>query len=396
MTGDKAPNIEGRTCALESCGVPFAPKRSTQRYCCREHGQIANNAKRAYGVAPTTPPGETTDYKRQAKRDRKAITELTAERDDLRRELGLMSDLEAAALSPPVWLTPKRAAKGHRATACLLFADPHYSEVVKPDEVDGLNAYNDRIAEMRTRRAFAKTISMCRDYLAGVTYDGCVLMFPGDIVSGVIHEELEQTNSDSLFASVLFAVDLLIPGINMLAEDFGRVQIAAVVGNHGRRTRKPRFKGRARDNADWLVYMLLAREFKGDDRITLNIPNAMDAHVTVYDTTFLLTHGDQFRGGSGISGAVAPLLLGAHRKTRRETAAGRPYDIMAMGHWHSRMTLPGKGIIAGGSLIGLDEFGYGHNFEAEPPSAELWLCTPEHGVTVSAPIFVSDRKREGW
>ena len=61
MTGDKAPNIEGRTCALESCGVPFAPKRSTQRYCCREHGQIANNAKRSYGVALTTPPGEPTD-----------------------------------------------------------------------------------------------------------------------------------------------------------------------------------------------------------------------------------------------------------------------------------------------------------------------------------------------
>ena len=43
--------------------------------------------------------------------------------------------------------------------------------------------------------------------------------------------------------------------------------------------------------------------------------------------------------------------------------------------------------------------GYGShncNFEPEPAQQALWITTPERGITFSAPVFVQDRKAEGW
>jgi len=221
-----------------------------------------------------------------------------------------------------------------------------------------------------------------------------VLFIGGDLFSGVIHDELTETNTETLYASVVRWLDPLEAAINSLADHFGWLHIAAVVGNHGRRTRKPRAKQRAQDNIEWLTYRVLARENRGNKRITWQIPDAADALVQVYDHRFLLTHGDQFRGGSGISGALSPLMLGSHRKTRRALSAGRPYDHLVMGHWHQMLTLPG--IIVSGSMKGYDEFAYTSNFPYEEPQQAFWVTTPERGVTLSAPLHVMDREAEGW
>lgn len=319
----------------------------------------------------------------------------TAERDRLRAQLALIESLEANKPdAAPRWLSPKSPAKGHRATLCLLLTDTHFDEEVDPAQIDGLNAYNRHIAEMRLERFFASSVKLAKHYLSGVKYDGVCLMLGGDIFSGNIHEELARTNADTLFGSLLYWLGPMRAGVEMLAREFGKVHVAGTPGNHGRMTRKPIAKQRAADNLDWLLYHLLARELSKDDRITWEIPTSADTHVKVYDTRYLLTHGDQFRGGSGISGAMAPLLLGAHRKTKRQAMAGRPYDYMVLGHWHQ--TLAHKGLIVGGALKGYDEYAYVSNFEPETPQQPLWITTPERGITFSAPVQVCDRKEEGW
>jgi hypothetical protein len=57
---------------------------------------------------------------------------------------------------------------------------------------------------------------------------------------------------------------------------------------------------------------------------------------------------------------------------------------------------PGKGLIVGGSLVGYSEYNYINNHEPEPPQCAFWVTTPQHGVTFTAPVFVADRKAEGW
>ena len=322
---------------------------------------------------------------------------VTQERDKLLQQLRLIESLDTSRIERPGWLLPSRK-KGidHRATLNILITDTHFDEVVDPAEVEGINAYNREIAELRLRRCVERIIRLARHYLSGVTYDGVALFYGGDIFSGNIHEELARTNADTLFGSLLHWLGPMVQSLEMLAEEFKRVHIVAVPGNHGRMTRKPIAKQRAADNLDWLLYRLMARELTRDQRFTWEIPQSADAHVQIYNTRYLLTHGDQFRGGSGISGAMAPLLLGTHRKTRRQAAAGRPYDTLVCGHWHQQILLPSRGLLVGGCLKGYDEWAYVSNFESEPAQQALWLTTPERGITFWAPVFVSDRKLEGW
>lgn len=339
---------------------------------------------------------ENQELARSGRAARAAAADKDKELADLKKRLGLYERLDAERLRPPTWLTPKRAATDHVAIPSLLLTDIHWDEVIRPEEMEGLNCYNRQIAEQRVRRAFEGAIQVSRDYLTNVHYDGFQLFLGGDLLSGVIQEELRETNQEAVMDSVLSILDPLAAGINLLAEIFERVHVAAVVGNHGRNTKKPRAKRRAKDNFDWLIYKLLEREFGGHKNVTMQVGESADTYVPIYQTKYLLTHGDQFQGGSGISGALAPLLLGTHRKTRRAAASGRPYDIMVMGHFHQMIFFPSKGLIVGGSVVGYSEYSYLGNLEPEPPQQAFWLTTPEHGITFNAPIFVRDRVVEGW
>lgn len=335
------------------------------------------------------PPAEAPTL-RQMRRAQAAAREAQAELDELRERVALLERIDSIHADPPEWQR-RRGGGGHRGIVCFALSDTHLDEVVRPEEVDGLNAYSRAIAEKRLRRAFERSILLARDYVTGVEYDGCVLFLPGDMLSGTINDELRETNEGTLYEALLYWVDPLAAGIHMLARDFGNLTVACVVGNHGRASQRPRAKRRAQDNADWLLYRLLARECQEASWL---ISDAADLTVPVYGTTYLLTHGDQFRGGSGISALMSPLMLGQHRKTRRAIAAGRPYDHMVLGHWHTYFH--GLGLIASGALKGFDEFAYTRNYTYEPPRLAWWITTPERGATLSAPVEPMDRKSEGW
>jgi len=170
--------------------------------------------------------------------------------------------------------------------------------------------------------------------------------------------------------------------------------MSRAIGNHGRNTRKPRAKLRVRDNLDWLLFRIVARAFKSDSRITWQIPESADCNVKIYSTNYRLTHGDQFRGGSGISGMMAPLMLGAHRKGQRQMTLKNPFEWLVIGHWHQYWT--GKGLVVNGSVKGYDEYAYVSNFAWERPQQAFFVTTPKNGMTFSAPIFGDDRQAEGW
>lgn len=324
------------------------------------------------------------------------VTEQERELTKLRKTAGLYERLAESKPRVPSWLSPGRNTKSHTAIPSLLLTDVHFDEVVLPEQVDYVNAYNRPIALQRLRNVFERTIIVARDYISGVAYTGFQLLLGGDLLSGIIHQELLETNEATVVEGVLGVMEPLTAGIRLLAKEFKQLHIAAVVGNHGRRTLKPVAKNRAQDNFDWLVYKLIQRELAGEKHITMQVPEAPDAHVQVHQVKYLLTHGDQFKGGTGISAAYAPLLLGSHRKTRKQTAIGHPYDVMVMGHFHKSIWMPQDGLIVGGSVIGYNEFAYQQNMTPEDPQCAFWLTTPERGITVSAPIFVSRRKEEGW
>lgn len=293
---------------------------------------------------------------------------------------------------------PKAKGSGHKAVVCAVLSDLHLDEVVKPEEMNGVNAFDRRIAEQRLARWTDKACSLPGEFLTGVQFQGFALFLLGDIFTGEIHEELRRTNADTMAGSIAFWLDPLAHTIRSLADTYGWVTVDVVAGNHGRNPleRRSPAKGRARDNFDTLMGWLLARDFAADSRVDFTVSESPDMTRSVYTTKYLLTHGDQFRGGSGIAGLFSPLMLGSHRKQRRQAAVGDPYDVMVMGHWHQLITAPAQGLIVNGSLKGYDEYAFVSNFGFEPPQQALWLTTPEHGITITMPILVGDRKAEGW
>ena len=322
------------------------------------------------------------------------MARIATQLEQVRRTLDVVEQVENAKIQPVKWLQPQAKVKASSATLMLMLSDLHLDEIVEPEEVDGLNAYNRTIAVMRMKRWSQNVIKMARHHLAGMKYDGVVLMLGGDIFSGDIHEELKETNEDTMLGSLLYWAEQIASAIDLLADEFKKVHIAAVAGNHGRTTRKPRAKLRARTNFDWLLAKMLERHFANDRRITFQIPESSDALISVYDTHHLLTHGDQTQGGGSIGGIYPPIMRMRARKAQRYLATGLSFQTLWLGHWHQY--LPSPSMVVNGSLKGYDEYAYISNFSYEPPQQALAIVVPEKGITIQAPVFCLDRKAEGW
>ena len=333
---------------------------------------------------------------------KRKVKELEHEKQSLLNRLekettsfGVKGKLLDGVYEVPNWIEDRRGeARGtDDAVAVAFLSDMHLDEVVLPEQVDYVNAFNREIAEKRLKNFFSNTLQLAFDHTKGISYSGLVLPFGGDFFSGNIHEELQQTNEATIIESVLHWVGPIIAGVEQLDAEFHKVHIPCVVGNHGRLTRKPTAKNRAQDNFDFLLYHIVARHFKDNPNVTFNISESADSFFTAFDTRFLLTHGDQFRGGGGIAGLLSPLMVGDHRKRKRQNAVRKPYDYMILGHWHQLSFF--KGIIVNGSLKGYDEYASISNFDFEPPQQAFFLVQPEHGITIQAPIHVLD-KDESW
>lgn len=335
---------------------------------------------------------------------RQQVRNLTAQNLDLQQLVDFIETIEGAQPEPPQWLAPPTTGD-HHATAVVMLSDMHFDEVVRAEEMDGLNAYNRDIATTRLSRWTDGIIKMTRDYLSGVKWDGLVVIFGGDGLSGTIHEELTESNEDLPYPSMLHWIEQLEAAINELHDArlagtkplFPNIHCVVVPGNHPRATRKPRYKGRARDNLDWLMGRLMARDYRYDPQVTWQVPDSFEAYLQIYGWGQFIAHGDEAGGsaaGNGIGG-IWPTVMRYRSKTRDVyMAAGKRIDTMWLGHWHQYIA--GNGLIVNGSLKGYDEFARGKKFPFEPATQALAVMTPEHGLTWQSPIFVSNKQKEGW
>lgn len=354
----------------------------------------ADGDSRALARALVDQRRQTEDALQKERATRLILEELEQEFKRVSEIASLLEPTHGHRTNPPKWLTPKPSSKAHRGTVNLVLSDLHLDEVVRPEEVNFVNAYNRRIAELRLRRTFEKACTIPRDYLAGIAYDGIVLHLAGDTFSGDIHEELAQSNEDHAFGSLLYWLDHFIAGIRMLVEVYGKVHIVSVPGNHDRTTRKPIHKGRVMTSLHYLFSKMLEREFKGDKRVTWDIPQTPDVITRQYNFTTLTTHGDRFRGGQGIGGILVPILRGDARMRQRQQAVEQPYDLLVMGHFHQYVN--GPGVLINGSLKGYDEYAFNNAFAFEPPQQALFVVTPEQGDMLHLPIRCMKKGEERW
>ena len=184
-----------------------------------------------------------------ARKEKKAlarkISRQEAEIQDLQGHLDLVSGLHDHVPDPPEWLAPEPKGKYH-GTPVFVLSDTHFDEVVKPEELDYLNAYNRDIAEQRLKRGFEGAINLPRHWLgSNLTYDGIVLACAGDLITGEIHDELVESNEGKPPETIEYFLDPMIAGIKMLREEYGKVHVVEVDGNHDRLYKRKRAKAKA-------------------------------------------------------------------------------------------------------------------------------------------------------
>lgn len=345
------------------------------------------------GVTPPEPTSETALLKEQLRVAQTLLktrskAELNAE--TIRQQIIGLKDAVFEA-EPPEWMVQvPKTSKSIPGVPTLFASDWHWGEVVDPRQIGGVNQFNLEIAHARTRLLVEHAVDLLRNHMVNPDYPGIVLALGGDMVSGDIHEELEVSNELPTMPTVVDLVGVLRWVVTTLRDEFGHVFVPCVTGNHGRNTKKMRAKGRHHTSFDWLIYTFLAMFFQGDPRVTFQIPDGPDARYDLFGHSYLLTHGDQFRGGDGVIGALGPIIRGDHRKRTRNMQIGMDYDTMILGHWHQWVAL--ERLIVNGSLKGYDEYGFAQNFPFEPPRQGLWLTHPDHGITISMPVYV-ERKR---
>lgn len=317
------------------------------------------------------------------------VRELEDEAINAKKIRDLIGSVDCSKISEGAdWIKGARKSKGSVTGIPTLFlSDLHMDEVVKPAQIGYVNEYDHQIAEARFKHTIKTTVELLKRYMSAPKYEGIVLALGGDIVSGNIHEELRETNAQHINQTIIWVAGLITDAIHLLLEEFGKVFVPCVVGNHGRHDKKPRAKGAVIDNHEWLIYQWVASKFLNDDRVTFYIPEETDANFTIYRTRYNLNHGNQYRGGSGISGIFSPLMLGMARKQARQVAVQNPFDVMMIGHWHQYIHT--EKLIVNGSMKGYDEYAHQSNFSFELPQQALWITHPELGMIYRMPVKCS-------
>lgn len=348
-------------------------------------------------VEAGAPPDEPSARREQGLRDQ--VSRLRQELRQARRE-ALTEDYVREEIiglcgydpRPPNWLVDIKRGQRTADIPVLLASDWHYGEVVRPEEVGGMNEFNAAIFQRRVRLMVERTLDICFNHRVNTNYPGMVLQFMGDMITGIIHEDLLATNDRTDQEAILELLDILIWVIRTLRDRFGKLFVVCVCGNHGRSTARGRYKQHNLTSYEWLLYNLLARHFDGDQDISFVIPKGADAHYKAYNTRIMVTHGHLLgvRGGDGIIGAAGPLLRGRHKLKNAESAVGRDFDVLTVGHYHQFMTLPS--MVCNGSLIGMSEFGHlAVRAAYAPPIQALGFVSPDWGWTTTYPVFLNEK-----
>lgn len=357
-------------------------------------------ASQRYGIkrTETNPIVKQTQPQSVADMLRRQMDRISKESDALRkenkrlREGQLSAELVREIISgsnvipnPPDWFIEREHQSNH-GVPTLLCSDWHWGETVEARQVNYVNAFNKDIAEKRVKRLVEKTINLMLVHMAKPKYDYLCLPLLGDMDSGNIHEELRETNWAPINICLIELRDTIIWMIDEFLNAFKKVYVPCVTGNHGRIDRKPRFKNASYDNFEFLLYEMLRHHYKGNKAVHFDIAESSELLYDVCGTRYLAVHGDGFKGGSGIAGALSPMMIGRARKKESAMATNRLFDVMIHGHWHFHRNI--GDIISNGSLKGFDEYALKNSFQYQAPIQALWVTHPDYGITASWPVYL--------
>lgn len=328
---------------------------------------------------------------------RRETRRLERQEGELQRVIEELGGIRSTPVRIPDWIVPMQRGRRGKAVIGMFLSDVHDGEVIRADEINGINAFNPEICAQRVIRYFEAGCIIGERWAVDCDIVGAMVAFGGDLISGDIHEELSRTNAMTAHEQVWHFVGLAVAGIKRVKEAFGKVHVVGVPGNHGRTTKKPTAKLYADLSYDTLIVSMVADHFKTDPNVTFQNGKAKDQVTPVFGRTVLTTHGDKIgtRGGQGFAGPMLPIIRGSKKVIEQQGSVDRVPNLIQMGHYHTTGNpyLGNCPVLANGSVPGYSEYGDDLRAAVEPPQQWLYLLHDRWWLRDRQPVVLTDLKK---
>lgn len=243
----------------------------------------------------------------------------------------------------------------NRLNNILAFSDLHFGEIVFKEQVNNMNEYNTEIAKKRVYKLFIKNLKTVKYTGADIFY----LFMLGDLLTGIIWEELKENSEKPITVLLLDLYKFLISLIDEYKSNFDKVIIAGVVGNHGRLEKQKKFKNKGVESFEYILYKMIEEYYRKEDNIEVITTESPSNIISVDEMKWYIAHGDGFRGGNNFLGLPAQT---ASRDLQKEMnmyfKTDQSFDAVIIGHFHNAgvvHSIFNKPLIFNPSIIGATE-----------------------------------------
>ena len=289
---------------------------------------------------------------------------------------------------------PKGKVRGKNpVTAIAPLTDTHVGDVVHADQMLGLNSYDIDIFNKRLYGWAEQVLNLTNFQRTHTEITKLVVPMLGDMISGDIHEELARTNVENCMLQMMNGAFLISQAIRELSAHFTTIRIPAVVGNHGRMTRKIPSKDKYMD-WDYMMYQWIAAFCKDLDNVNFEIPKSFMHIFEVANQRILIMHGDSISGGGSLNAITASVqkLRTVIQYGERTGAEDRftGFDAVMIGHFHriDEYDIGTGPLLINGTLKGGDEFTTSRLHVATAPKHLISWWHPELGYLGKEIIYL--------
>jgi len=301
---------------------------------------------------------------------------------------------------------PRQGTRRRRQGACLVLGDWHAMEVVRPERVNGINAFDHEILAGRVWLLLEKVRSLIDDMRKAYAIDVLHVFILGDMVSGNIHK-LPQTNEVNMHVAAAWTGALLGQLLWRLAEMID-LEVRAVAGNHTRTDPAGIDPKDPTDNFDWTAYeharAHLAKLIERG-RVEWGPCERWTAEAVIEGKRIVAAHGDEVRGQFGLPFYGLMRALARRQEEQRiidrmaldakQDLRALGIDIAVIGHFHQSAYI-GQYFL-NGSLKGYDEYAMKYGYSPVPPKQWFFRVDHDWGACGMEEIVVKSVEREhGW
>jgi hypothetical protein len=268
-------------------------------------------------------------------------------------------------------------------TAVVVFADWQMGKITP--------SYNTEVLEKRIELYTEKLLEITEIQRLHHNVDDLHVWLLGDIVEG---EEIFAGQSHLIDSGLYRQVGINGPKIlsrflTTALENFKRVHVTGIIGNHGAVGGKMRRSHDPETNMDRLLYKILELIFAKEDRISFNIPDGKGernwyAVDNIGNYSSLLIHGDQLPAPAQYYGYYKKIM------GWKDGAIPEHFDDVFMGHYHQqfKMTIGSTILRVSGSPESSNTYAQEYFSSMSRPCQHLMFVHPENGITSEYSVWL--------